>query len=64
MLYKQIIMTQSIPFPISIPSLPLARDDMHSVTFDAIMQTGLNEAKTDLSSEAKEVFAELRREIP
>ena len=64
MLYKQIIMTQSIPFSISIPNPPLPRDEMDSVTFDAMMQTGLNEAKTDLSREAKEVFSELRREIP
>jgi len=64
MLYKQIIMTKSIPFSISIPTPPPARDKMDSVAFDAMMQTGLIEAKTDQSRLAKEAFEELRREIP
>lgn len=63
MLYKQIIMTKSIPFPLSLPTTPPALDEMDSAAFDAIMQTGLDEAKADRSRPASEVFADLRREI-
>ncbi len=61
MLYKQIIMTKSIPFSLSIPSVPMALDEMDAATFDAIMQKGLDEAKADCSRPASEVFSELRR---
>ena len=46
MLYKQIIMTRSIPFPLSLPQAPIARDEMDTATFDAMMEAGLAQAKT------------------
>ena len=46
MLYKQIIMTRSIPFPLSIPSAPIARDEMDTRDFDMMMNDGLAQAKT------------------
>lgn len=64
MLYKQIILTKSIPFPLSVPAAPAARDEMDTASFNAMMQSGLDEAKSDLSRPAAEVFAALRREIP
>ena len=63
MLYKQIILTRSIPFSLSLPSAPLARDEMDDETFNKMMQSGLEEAKAGLSRPATEVFAELRQEI-
>jgi addiction module RelB/DinJ family antitoxin len=63
MLYKQIVMTKSIPFPLSIPTVPVTLDEMDAATFDAIMQKGLYEAKADGSRFASEVFLELRRGI-
>ncbi len=63
MLYKQIIMTNGIPFSLSLPAIPVARDEMDNVEFDNMMKTGLKEAKTDQSRLASEVFAELKREI-
>ncbi len=63
MLYKQIIMTKSIPFPISIPSAPAARDEMDAAAFNAMMERGLHEAKADDSRPASEVFSDLRREV-
>ena len=63
MLYKQIIMTRSIPFSLSLPTVPMARDEMDTDAFDTMMQTGLAEAKADDSRPASEVFAELRKEI-
>jgi len=61
MLYKQIVMTKSIPFPLSLPAAPTALDEMDVTAFDAIMQNGLNEAKADRSRLASEVLADLRR---
>lgn len=61
MLYKQIVMTKSIPFSLSIPAVPMAFDEMDAATFDAIMQKGLDEAKSDRSRPASDVFSELRR---
>lgn len=63
MLYKQIIMTRSIPFSLTIPHAPTARDEMDKATFDAMMARGLEDAKADRSRPAEEVFEELRREI-
>jgi len=61
MLYKQIVMTKSIPFSLSLPAAPMARDEMDADTFNTIMQNGLDEAKSDHSRQASEVFADLRR---
>lgn len=63
MLYKQIIMTKSIPFSLSLPAAPMARDEMDANTFNTIMQNGLDEAKADYSRPASEVFADLRRRL-
>ena len=62
-LYKQIIMTRSIPFPLTIPPAPVARDEMSDAEFDAMMARGLAEAKAGNARPAADVFAELRREM-
>lgn len=62
-LYKQIIMTHSIPFSLSIPSIPAARDEMDEAAFHAMMERGMREAKADESRLAAEVFEEMKREI-
>lgn len=63
MLYRQIIMTKSIPFSISVPTTPVARDEMEVSDFNEVMQKGIEQAKADESRLATEVFADLRREI-
>lgn len=63
MLYKQIIMTRSIPFSLSLPTAPVARDEMDEATFNAMMQHGLDDAKAGRGRPATDVFAELRQEI-
>ena len=63
MLYKQIIMTRSIPFTLSIPSAPLSRDEMDDETFNAIMQRGMDDVKVGRTRPAADVFADLRREL-
>lgn len=61
-LYRQIIMTRSIPFSLSVPAVPAARDEMDEAAFNAMMACGMNETKTDKSRAASDVFADLRRE--
>lgn len=63
MLYKQIIMTRSIPFALTVPAAPTARDEMTQAQFDAMMQEGLDAAKADDSSPAADVFHRLRQRI-
>ena len=62
-LYKQIIMTKSIPFSLSLPKEPPVLDSMTAKEFDSIMETGLHQAKSDQSRPATDVFADLRREL-
>ncbi|MEW6622047.1 MAG: type II toxin-antitoxin system RelB/DinJ family antitoxin [Bacillota bacterium] len=61
MLYKQIVLTKSIPFSLSLPAAPMAQDEMDADAFNTIMQKGLDEAKADHSRPASEVFVDLRR---
>lgn len=63
MLYKQIIMTRSIPFSLALPAVPAARDELDAAAFDAMMAQGLEEAKAGRARPAPEVFSQLRREI-
>ena len=62
-LYKQIIMTRSIPLSLSVPAVPVARDEMDEAAFHAMMERGLSEAKADKSRAASDVFADLKREM-
>ena len=62
-LYKQIIMTRSIPFSLSAPVAPAAREELDDAAFHAMMERGLKEAKADQSRLASDVFADLKREM-
>ena len=61
MLYKQIILTKSIPFSISIPTPIKSLDEMSKEEFDAVMKAGYEDAVSGKSSPADNVFSELRR---
>ena len=60
MLYKQIIMTKSIPFPLSLPKEPLSLDSITTDEFDTIMETGLSQAKANQSRHYTDVLTDLR----
>lgn len=62
-LYKQIIMTKSIPFSLSLPQEPASRDSMTTAEFNSLMERGLSQAKSDNSRLVSDVFADLRREL-
>lgn len=63
MLYKQIIMTKSIPFPLSLPKEPLSLDSITTDEFDTIMETGLLQAKANQSRHYTDALTDLRQEI-
>lgn len=46
-LYRQIILTGGVPYSLSVPKLP-TRDTLTDAQFDAIMQTGYQQAKAGL----------------
>lgn len=62
-LYKQIIITKSIPFSLSLPKEPIARDSMTTTEFNSLMEKGLSQAKSDNSRPVSDVFADLKREL-
>ena len=62
-LYKQIIMTKSIPFSLSIPKEPLAIDEMDNQTFNAMMEEGYRQALNDDAKPISEVFEEIRKKL-
>lgn len=63
MLYKQIIMTKSIPFSVALPKEPDSLDSMTRKEFNEVMEKGLSQAKADQSRPAVDVIADLRREL-
>lgn len=62
-LYKQIILTRSIPFPLAVPAAPTSRDEMDEASFNAMMARGLEEAKAGEARIASDFFAELKQEF-
>ena len=59
MLYKQIIMTKSIPFSLSVSNSFQTLDEMNEEEFELMMQKGLTDAKAGNSRSAKSVFNDL-----
>ena len=62
-LYKQIILKKGIPYSLTIPSIPKARDEMTNVEFDTMIETGLAQAKNGESIPANEAFDQLLKGI-
>lgn len=60
MLYRQIIMTKSVPFRLSIPTVPTAQDEMSRREFDAMMEEGLAQAQAGQGVSLDECFRQLR----
>ena len=62
-LYKQIIMTQSIPFSLSIPKVPVIREEMDEQTFNAMMEKGYQQAINGETLSADAAFDEIRKKL-
>ena len=63
MLYKQIILTKSIPFSLALPSRPLCREGMDGEAFEAMIMKGYEQSKAGLARPMDEVFDEILRRI-
>lgn len=61
-LYRQIIMTNSIPYSFSLPAIP-TRDTMSEAQFNAIMEKGLNQAKAGQGMDVDAAFAKVNESI-
>lgn len=61
-LYRQIIMTGSVPFSLSVPKLP-TRDSLTDAQFNAMMETGYHQAKSGEGLPIDEAFAKIREGI-
>lgn len=62
-LYRQIIMTQSVPFRLSIPTAPLALAELSDSEFDTMMETGLEQAQAGQGVALDACFRQLRRNV-
>jgi addiction module RelB/DinJ family antitoxin len=61
-LYRQIIMTNSIPYSFSVPSIP-TRDAMSTAQFNEMMEKGLNQAKAGQGMDLDDAFARISESI-
>lgn len=56
MTYRQVILRNGIPFPVTMPPMPRTRDSMSDAEFNARMGNGLRQAKVGESLAADEAF--------
>ena len=61
-LYRQIIMNGGIPYSLSVPKIQ-TRDNMTDEEFDAVMETGYRQAKSNQTIPADEAFAQIRKDL-
>ncbi|MCC8050492.1 MAG: type II toxin-antitoxin system RelB/DinJ family antitoxin [Clostridiales bacterium] len=61
-LYRQIIMTNSIPYSLSIPAIPTA-DSISKEEFDAMMEKGLTQAKAREGLDLDDAFKKINESI-
>ena len=61
-LYRQIIMTNSIPYSFKLPTIE-TRDTMTEEQFHAVMAKGLEEAKAEKGKGIDDAFAEINSGI-
>ena len=61
-LYRQIIMTNSIPYSLSIPTIH-TRDSMSDVQFNAVMEHGLSQAKAGQGLDEEKAFQKIGESI-
>ena len=62
-LYKQIIMTRSIPFSLTLPREPISIEEMDEKTFNTMMEKGYQQALNGESRPMEEVFADIRKKM-
>ena len=63
MLYKQIIYTRGIPFPLTLNHDLVVREDMNDTEFNTMIETGLSQAKAGQGRPADDVSKDLKKKI-
>ena len=63
MTYRQVIMRDGVPFSLDIPDKFATRDSITKAEFDTMMQTGLSQAKRNVSVSVDEAFEQLKAEM-
>ena len=61
MFYRQIILNNGIPFPLTIPKELPIHENMDESTFNILMETGYSQALRGETYSVAEVFEELER---
>ncbi len=61
-LYRQIIYTGGVPYPLTVPKLP-TRDTMNDADFNAMMEKGYSQAVAGEGLELDAAFDDLRKGI-
>lgn len=61
-LYRQIIYTGGVPYPLTVPKLP-TRDTITDADFDAMMEKGYSQAVNGEGEDLKSAFDHIRKEI-
>lgn len=56
MTYRQVILHNGIPFPVTVPTMPKTSDIMTDAEFNAMMQEGLRQAKVGESAPMENAF--------
>lgn len=56
MTYRQVVLNNGIPFPVTMPSAPKTLDTMTVAEFDSMMGNGLRQAKAGESVPVDEAF--------
>lgn len=63
MTYRQVIMRDGVPFSVDIPDKLVTRDSLSEAEFDAMMSTGLAQAKRNDSVSVEEAFNRIKAEM-
>ncbi len=61
-LYRQIIMTNGIPYSLSVPAIP-TRDKMTASQFNTMMEYGLSQAKAGQGLDVEDAFHRIGESI-
>lgn len=61
-LYRQIIMTNSIPYSLSVPAIP-TRDKLTTAQFNTMMERGLSQAKAGQGLDVEDAFQRIGESI-
>ena len=63
MLYKQIIITQSLPFRLSLNNRPKARDEMTDEEFNSMLKLSLKQAKENKGYSLDDAFDMINKNL-